>query len=170
MRYVLALLALAALVPASQAAAAVRVVAVQYHPRGGTSQAALNREWIELRNTGPTTVLRGWTIRDAHGNVYRFGPYSFARASQLRIHTGHGRNTVHHRYWGLSHQAWHDHGDTVTLRDATGALVYRFHYRGGGTIAWCRDSDDWHHGGDWGHAGGEQGHEDGSHHMMRTRR
>ena len=112
----------------------VRMVAVQYHPRGQSGH--LNREWVQLRNTGRAVQMRGWTIRDTRGNVYRFGNYTFSRG-YMRVHSGQGHNATRDLYWGRTDEAWNDRGGTVMLRNASGAIVQRYHYNGGGTIGWC---------------------------------
>jgi len=128
----------------------VRIVAVQYHPvcdaHGGADHATcsdggtaeLDGEWVELANTGGAAKMAGWTLTDAHhGNVYHFANYRFTHDGLVRIHTGPGHSGVHDLYWGMKHDVWDDHGDTVTLRSASGAVVQSFHYAGGHSIAWC---------------------------------
>lgn len=52
---------------------------VQYGTGGrdrDRSDRALNREWVEVENTGRRSVnLRGFTLTDRQGNRYRFGDF-----------------------------------------------------------------------------------------------
>jgi glucose/arabinose dehydrogenase len=105
---------------------AVRIAAIQYDARGVDGRAArsLNGEWIRLRNfAGRPVALRGWTIRDAQGHVYRFGRYTLAAGSAVTIHTGPGRNTAAHRYWRRASHVWGNTRDRATLRAASGAVA-----------------------------------------------
>lgn len=142
---------------AHQSARGIQIFAVQYDSGEDHSSGALNRQWIELANIGASAQMSGWTLRDTHGHVYHFGRYRFASAGLVRVHTGHGHNGVHNLYWGMGHGVWDHHGDTVTLTSASGAVVQRVHYSGGGSIFWC---DGYHNNGlvgPWGPGSGVTG-------------
>jgi glucose/arabinose dehydrogenase len=105
---------------------AVRITTIRYDAPGVDGRAArsLNGEWIRLRNfAGRPVALRGWTIRDAQGHVYRFRTNTLAAGSAVTIHTGPGRNTAAHRYWGRATHVWGNTRDRATLRTATGAVA-----------------------------------------------
>lgn len=77
-------------VPA-QAFAAVRIVKVQYDSPGtdSGSNKSLNAEWVKIRNSGSKAKqLKGWTLRDTSGHVYRFGSYRLGAGKAVTIHTG----------------------------------------------------------------------------------
>ncbi|WP_046776944.1 lamin tail domain-containing protein [Streptomyces yangpuensis] len=98
---------------------------VQYDSpgRGDRSNRALNREWVEIRNTGRHSVnLRGFTLTDQQGNRYRFNDFRLDGRSAVKVHTGHGRDTRHDVYQDRRHQIWDDR-DTATLRDHRGNVV-----------------------------------------------
>ncbi|MEU2392631.1 lamin tail domain-containing protein [Streptomyces sp. NPDC007369] len=87
------------------------------------SSRALNREWVEVKNSGRRSVnLRGFTLTDRDGNRYRFGDFRLDGRSSVRVHTGQGRDTHHDVYWNRRHKVW-DERDTVTLRDNRGNVV-----------------------------------------------
>ncbi|MGW7452669.1 lamin tail domain-containing protein [Streptomyces sp. NPDC054787] len=84
---------------------------------------ALNREWVEIKNTGRHAVnLRGYTLTDRDGNRYRFGHLRLDGHSSVKVHTGAGRDTHRDVYQDRRHQIW-DERDTATLRDDRGRTV-----------------------------------------------
>ncbi|MFB6576462.1 MULTISPECIES: lamin tail domain-containing protein [unclassified Streptomyces] len=97
---------------------------VQYGTGGRDRSArALNREWVEVENTGRRSVnLRGFTLTDRQGNRYRFGDFRLDGRSSVRVHTGQGRDTRHDVYQDRRHQIW-DERDTATLRDNRGNVL-----------------------------------------------
>ncbi|MFF4389175.1 MULTISPECIES: lamin tail domain-containing protein [unclassified Streptomyces] len=99
---------------------------VQYGTGGrdrDRSDRALNREWVEVENTGRRSVnLRGFTLTDRQGNRYRFGDFRLDGGSSVRVHTGQGRDTRHDVYQDRRHQIW-DERDTATLRDNRGNVL-----------------------------------------------
>ncbi|WP_329106337.1 lamin tail domain-containing protein [Streptomyces sp. NBC_01439] len=99
---------------------------VQYGTGGrdrDRSDRALNREWVEVENTGRRSVnLRGFTLTDRQGNRYRFGDFRLDGRSTVRVHTGQGRDTRRDVYQDRRHQIW-DERDTATLRDNRGNVL-----------------------------------------------
>ncbi|APU38543.1 MULTISPECIES: lamin tail domain-containing protein [unclassified Streptomyces] len=105
-------------------------------PRHDRSNRALNREWVEIRNTGRHSVnLRGFTLTDQQGNRYRFPDFRLDGRSAVKVHTGQGRDTRHDLYQDRNRQIWNDR-DTATLRDQRGNVIdteswgRRGHHRG----------------------------------------
>ncbi|MGW0754717.1 lamin tail domain-containing protein [Streptomyces sp. NPDC002587] len=98
---------------------------VQYDSPGrdDRSNRALNREWVEVKNTGRHSVnLRGFTLTDRDGNRYRFTDFRLDGRSSVKVHTGQGRDTRHDVYQDRRRQIW-DERDTATLRDNRGNVV-----------------------------------------------
>ncbi|MYV77170.1 lamin tail domain-containing protein, partial [Streptomyces sp. SID1046] len=97
---------------------------VQYGTAGRDRSArALNREWVEVKNTGRRSVnLRGFTLTDRQGNRYRFADFRLDGRSSVKVHTGQGRDTRHDVYQDRRHQIW-DERDTATLRDNRGNVI-----------------------------------------------
>ena len=84
---------------------------------------ALNREWVEVKNTGRHSVnLRGFTLTDRDGNRYRFNHLRLDGRSSVKVHTGNGRDTHRDVYQDRRHQIW-DERDTATLRDDRGRVI-----------------------------------------------
>ncbi|MFE4208726.1 lamin tail domain-containing protein [Streptomyces goshikiensis] len=91
--------------------------------RGDRFGRALNREWVEVKNTGRHAVnLRGYTLTDEQGNRYRFPDFRLDGRSSVKVHTGQGRNTRHDLYQDRRRQVWDD-SDTATLRDDRGNII-----------------------------------------------
>lgn len=74
-------------------------------------------EWIALLNDGEEAVnLRGWTLADASGKKFVFGSQTLGSHQELKAPHS------------LTRIALNNDGDTVTLRDATGAQVDELSY------------------------------------------
>ncbi|MFD3538463.1 lamin tail domain-containing protein [Streptomyces sp. NPDC058662] len=101
---------------------------VQHDTRGrdrgrDRDDRALNREWVEVKNTGRHSVnLRGFTLTDRDGNRYRFSNLRLDGRSSVKVHTGQGRDTHRDVYQDRRQQIW-DERDTATLRDDRGRVV-----------------------------------------------
>ncbi|MFK0257894.1 lamin tail domain-containing protein [Streptomyces sp. NPDC090445] len=96
---------------------------VQHESSRGRGRQDLNREWVEVRNTGRHSVeLRGFTLTDSDGNRYRFNRLRLDGRSSVKVHTGHGRDTHRDVYQNRRHQIW-DESDTATLRDDHGNVL-----------------------------------------------
>ncbi|MGW6689928.1 lamin tail domain-containing protein, partial [Streptomyces sp. NPDC054961] len=79
---------------------------VQHDSRGRDSRA-LNREWVEVKNTGRHSVdLHGFTLTDRDGNRYRFNHLRLDGRSSVKVHTGQGRDTHRDVYQDRRHQIW----------------------------------------------------------------
>ncbi|MCX5078655.1 lamin tail domain-containing protein [Streptomyces sp. NBC_00513] len=92
--------------------------------RDDHSNRSLNNEWVEIRNTTRQPVnLRGWTLRDADGNRYRFHDIRIAGRGTIRVHTGTGRDSRTDVFQGKREYIWGNRGDTATLRDDRGRTV-----------------------------------------------
>jgi lamin tail-like protein len=93
------------------------------------SNASLNAEWIQLRNSsGHSVTLTHWTLRDRAGYLYTFGTCRLNAHGSVKIHTGGGSNTQTNRYWGHSWYIWNNNGDGATLKNASGTVVSRCSY------------------------------------------
>ncbi|MCX5077733.1 lamin tail domain-containing protein [Streptomyces sp. NBC_00424] len=92
--------------------------------RDDHSNRSLNNEWVEIRNTTRQAVnLRGWTLRDADGNRYRFHDIRIAGRGTIRVHTGVGRDSRTDVFQGKREYIWGNRADTATLRDDRGRTV-----------------------------------------------
>ncbi|MET7692813.1 lamin tail domain-containing protein [Streptomyces sp. NPDC005483] len=129
----------------------VEISAVQYDSPGpeDRSRRSLNKEWVELTNTGRRDVnLDGWTLTNKDGRTYTFDHYRLEGRATVRIHTGEGRDSDSDLYMDRHNYVWDNYSDTATLRNDHGRFI---------------DDASWGHHRDGGdrHGGGHHG---GGHH------
>lgn len=108
------------------AAGCISIYRIYYDSPGSDdgSNASLNKEWIQLRNSCSSgKSLSNWKIKDAYGWTYKFGTYTLAGKSVVKIHTGRGSNTSTDRYWGRTWYVWNNTGDTAKLFNSAGTRV-----------------------------------------------
>jgi len=123
---------------------AVSLGAIQYDSPGRDdySNRSLNAEYVTVKNNGHRPVnLRGWTLSDRSGQTYRFGNVRLRGHSQVRVHTGLGRDNRWDLYQDRRTYVWDD-SDTAILRND--------HHRIVDIESWGRHSG--HHHGHWGHS------------------
>ncbi|KIZ15732.1 lamin tail domain-containing protein [Streptomyces natalensis] len=106
--------------PRHQVRSSVVLGAIQYDSPGRDDRSnwSLNAEWVTVKNTGrwPVTI-KGWTLSDKSGHTYRFGNVRLAGRSQVRVHTGIGRDNRWDLYQDRRAYVWDNDGDTATLRN-----------------------------------------------------
>ncbi|MFJ8719677.1 lamin tail domain-containing protein [Streptomyces violaceus] len=117
----------------------VKISDVQYDSPGrdDRSNRSLNREWVEVTNTGRRAVnLDGWTLKDEDGRTYTFDHYRLEGRATVRVHTGHGRDTESDLYQDRRNYVWDNRSDTATLRNDRGRFIddesWGHHRHGGG--------------------------------------
>ena len=123
-----------------RAAKPIRISRVGYDqsgPRTG-SNAHLNREWVAIRSFGQRTrQLKGWTLRDRAGHVYRFPSFELRPNTTVKVHTGDGRRTRHDLYWRTEYYVWNGSGDVAILRQNDGRLIDRCRWGNGDGLRNC---------------------------------
>ncbi|GAA0596131.1 lamin tail domain-containing protein [Kribbella sandramycini] len=116
-----------AVLPAAAAAPQFLVAGIQYDPAGTDTRtnAHINQEYISIRNnTTRPLSLKGYRIRDAASHVYFFPPTFVLKArSTVLVHTGKGRNSANHLYWGSGNYIWNNTGDTARLQNAANTVI-----------------------------------------------
>jgi len=108
------------------AAIPIQLGRIQYNSPGTdtTANANVNGEYVVIRNLGSTArSLTGWTLRDAHYHVYKFGTFTLGARKSVVLRTGKGANTSTTRYWGSGYHVWYNTGDRAYLRTAAGTGV-----------------------------------------------
>ncbi|MFF7140933.1 lamin tail domain-containing protein [Streptomyces nodosus] len=110
--------------PRSSSEVRISDVRSDVRAHGVRSNHALNKEWVELTNSGRREVnLRGWTLSDAHGHTYTFRHYHLRGRASVRVHTGFGRDTATDVYQDRRSGVWDSRFDSATLRNDRGRLV-----------------------------------------------
>ncbi|MEV5875528.1 lamin tail domain-containing protein [Streptomyces sp. NPDC052101] len=110
----------------AQAAGGVSIYHVWFDSPGtdNRSNASLNAEWVQIRNTSGTAVsLSGWILKDAAGHRYVFPDVRIGAGKYMKIHTGRGSDTASDKYQGRRAYVWNNDRDTATLTRASGARV-----------------------------------------------
>ena len=98
---------------------------IVFHP-----PARSEHESIALRNVGADRVqLRGWTIGDGDGNLFRFRRFSLRKGQSVSVETGTGIATATRRVRPSVKQVWDDRGERAVLRTPNGALADSCRYR-----------------------------------------
>ncbi|MGX1761452.1 lamin tail domain-containing protein [Streptomyces lydicus] len=130
--------------PAPHHRSAVVLGAIQYDSPGRDdhSNRSLNAEYVTVKNNGRMAVnLRGWTLSDRAGHTYRFGNVRLGGRSQVRVHTGVGRDNRWDLFQDRRDYVWDNHRGTAVLSNDHRRVV---------------DSESWGrlgHGGHHGHGG-----------------
>ena len=104
----------------------VQISAVQYDSPGrdDRSNRSLNREWVEVTNTGRRAVnLDGWTLHDEDGHKFTFDHYRLDGRSTVRIHTGEGRDSRSDLFQDRRNYVWDNRSDTATVRNDRGRFI-----------------------------------------------
>jgi lamin tail-like protein len=121
-----------AIAATSKASGPFRIALIHY-AQGRT----LNSEYLVVQNVGRHRhSLTGYLIVDPNDNQrYRFPKTALRPGLTVTLHTGHGRNRPHHRYWRQDDPMWNNDGDQAQLRRPGGKVVDRCSYDGteGGT-------------------------------------
>ncbi|WP_328462118.1 lamin tail domain-containing protein [Actinoplanes sp. NBC_00393] len=111
--------------PATPGAGSVLFTRVLYNAPGTDTTKNLNREYFKLTSKFKQTInLKGWTVRDAAGNLYRFtSTYQLGAGKYVIVRSGKGSNTSTTRYWGRTKHVWNNGGDTAYLRTGAGKTI-----------------------------------------------
>ena len=125
---------------AAPAAAAIKIIKIQYDSPGTDdgSNSSLNQEYVVIKNTGNRAVsLEDWLLKDVANHRYTFGSFRLRAGGSVKIHTGSGNDDRNDLYQGSGGYIWNNDGDTATLNDDAGHRVDRCSYSGGGTAENC---------------------------------
>ena len=112
-------------VPDGGTTAAQLTLATRHADAQGNDNENLNDEYVVFENTGDTALdLSGWTVADTAGATYTFPDgTTLAPGAQVTLHTGMGENTATDLYWERGRAVWNNEGDTIIVRNDSGAVV-----------------------------------------------
>ncbi|GGJ10196.1 hypothetical protein GCM10008995_20100 [Halobellus salinus] len=96
----------------------------------GNDNENLGDEYVTFRNAGDEPLdVSEWTVADEGGHTYAFPAGAVVDSgAEVTLRTGSGTDTETTYHWGESGAVWNNDGDTVTVRNATGATVIRVSY------------------------------------------
>ncbi|CAM5495896.1 MULTISPECIES: lamin tail domain-containing protein [Streptomyces] len=98
--------------------------------RDDGSNRSLNAEWVTVKNTSRRAVnLDNWTLTSERTHkTYRFHHLRLAGHQEVRVHTGHGRDTWRDVFQNRRDYVWDNHRDTATLRNDHHRVVDTKHW------------------------------------------
>lgn len=87
-------------------------------------------EYVDIQSFAPHPInMTGWTLQDASTATFTFPDgYVLNIGASVRIHICDGTNTPAELYWGRCSAVWNNSGDTATLKDATGKVIFQYSY------------------------------------------
>jgi|GEM_PF-1478019 len=91
----------------------------------GNDHNHLNDEYIVFANTGSSELdISGWAIVDEAGHAYHVpGGTTLSPGQEVTLYTGSGTVSDSSLYWGSGRAVWNNGGDTIIVRDESGATV-----------------------------------------------
>lgn len=88
------------------------------------SNASLNGEWVQIKNTSRSAVsLKGWILKDVSNHRYTFKNIKIGAGKYIKVHTGKGTDTASNTYQGRGAYVWNNTSDTATLTKSNGSKV-----------------------------------------------
>jgi hypothetical protein len=129
----------------SPKAGAVLFSKIQYDSPGRDTghNTSLNNEYVGLTNRTRATInLKGWTVRDAAGNIYRFSTdHRLGAGRYVYVRTGKGTNGMpdsKYRYWNrTTGYVWNNSRDTAYLRTSTGKTIDTCRWTSDKNVTYC---------------------------------
>lgn len=104
----------------------IEIVKINIDPEGKDANN-LNNEWIEIQNTGGTSVsLKNWTISDLAGWNYVFKDVVIEPKNSIKLRTGVGEDTKTDVYWNYRRPILNNTGEVVILKNDKNEMISRF--------------------------------------------
>jgi len=110
----------------AQAAGGVTIHHVWFDSPGSDTRtnASLNAEWVQLKNTSSAAIsVKGWILKDVANHKYTFPNMKIGAGKTVTVHTGTGTATATHKYQNSRAYIWNNTSDTATLTKANGTKV-----------------------------------------------
>jgi micrococcal nuclease len=107
----------------------IEVAAINYDAAGNDNEN-LDDEYVTFQNNGAEPLdISGWAVADDAGHTYTFPEGTVVDpGAEVTLRTGSGTDTETNYHWGRSGAVWNNDGDTVIVRNATGATMIRVAY------------------------------------------
>ena len=117
-------------VPDGGSSGSLEVVRVHADAEGNDHENE-NDEYVVFRNPTDSAVnLEGWQVSDEADHTYTFPDVTVGAGEEITLYTGPGQDSSSAVYWGSDSAIWNNDGDTVYVRDSSGALVEEYSYSG----------------------------------------
>ena len=109
----------------------IGIKTVESNPPGLDFRLKLNEEWIELENTNLSQdyFLDGWEIwhktepKDRIRKAYTFKRFTLYSGKRVKIHSGHGMDTLNDLFMNQGNFVWNNTGDEAYLYDFSMKLI-----------------------------------------------
>jgi hypothetical protein len=106
----------------------LKIVNINYDAPGDDNKNP-NVEWVEIKNTGSTSVnLKGFTLEDEAHHKFIFPDFMLGTGKIVKVYSGSGTPNSSSLYWGSSSAIWNNDGDTAYLYDNNGKLIDTYKY------------------------------------------
>ncbi|MGC8575744.1 MAG: stalk domain-containing protein, partial [Caldisericum sp.] len=111
------------------AAVSVKIASIHYTTAGNDDNKNPNGEWVEIKNTGSTSVnLKGFTLEDKAHHKFIFPDFVLNNGETVKVYSGSGTPNSSSLYWGSNSAIWNNDGDTAYLYDNSGNLIDTYKY------------------------------------------
>ncbi|MFB3766450.1 MAG: MBL fold metallo-hydrolase [Methanotrichaceae archaeon] len=101
----------------------ITINAIQFDAPGD-DRKNLNGEWVQMKNSGNSSVdMTGWILDSSGERVYTFPEFSLASGALVKVFSGSGSNGPSKLYMRLGSPVWSNDGDIATLKDTSGHIV-----------------------------------------------
>jgi micrococcal nuclease len=104
-----------------------KIIYIFYDGEEGRSEPD---EYVEIKNTGRSANLKGYTLSDESNKIYTFKDINLDANQSVKVYTGCGDDTDTSLYWCFNSSAiWNNSGDTATLKDLSGGVIDTYSYK-----------------------------------------
>lgn len=106
----------------------LKIVNINYDAPGDDNKNP-NGEWVEIKNTGSTSVnLKGFILEDEAHHKFIFPDFVLGAGKTVKVYSGSGTPNSSSLYWGSNSAIWNNDGDVAKLYDNTGKLIDTYKY------------------------------------------
>jgi hypothetical protein len=107
----------------------LKIVNIHYTTIGNDDNKNPNGEWVEIKNTGSTSVnLKGFVLQDLAQHKFIFPDFVLDTGKTVKVYSGSGTPNLNSLYWRSSSAIWNNDGDTAYLYDINGKLIDTYKY------------------------------------------
>jgi len=107
----------------------LKILNINYHGEGDDNKNP-NVEWVEIKNTGSTSVnLKGFILEDEVQHKFIFPDFVLDTGKTVKVYSGSGTSNSNSLYWGSKSAIWNNDGDTAYLYDNNGKLIDTYMYQ-----------------------------------------
>lgn len=107
----------------------LKIVNINYESKNENDNENPNVEWVEIKNTGSTSInLKGFSLEDRANHKFVFPNFILAPGKIVKVYSGEGTPNSSSLYWGSNTAIWNNTGDTAYLYDSNGRQIDTYEY------------------------------------------